>query len=173
MSVTSLDYSDQALTEAAELLGQRLIEFNKTVCTVESCTGGWISKVLTDVPGSSRWFGYGWVTYSNVAKQALEVKSTTLAEHGAVSEAVVREMAEGALSQCSGDLAVAVSGVAGPGGGSDEKPVGMVCFGIASRFVSLHSEGHTKFFGGDREQIRRQTVRHALELARQSLSQQA
>jgi nicotinamide-nucleotide amidase len=127
----------------------------------ESCTGGWLAKILTDQPGSSEWFDRGYVTYSNEAKQAmLGVSSTTLEKSGAVSEACVLEMTQGALRESGGDVAVAISGIAGPGGGSREKPVGTVCFawqikgneGITRRFC----------FDGDRNQVRWQAVVHAL-----------
>src|SRR5579871_3031250 len=102
------------------------------IATAESCTGGWIAKVCTDLAGSSRWFECGFVTYSNAAKiRDLGVSARTLAEQGAVSEATVREMAAGALRRAAVDIAVAVSGIAGPDGGSSEKPVGTVWFCVA------------------------------------------
>lgn len=132
-----------------------------TVTCAESCTGGWLAKVLTDIPGSSASFGYGFVTYSNRAKQALlGVRADTLARHGAVSEATVREMAEGALARARADLAVAISGIAGPGGGSPGKPVGTVCFGLAAAGRPTRAE--TRHFAGDRTAVRRQSVAHAL-----------
>ena len=134
----------------------------RVLATAESCTGGWIAKVLTDLPGSSDWFGYGIVSYSNPAKQELlGVSAVTLVEHGAVSEQVVREMAEGALKQGNADVAVAVSGVAGPSGGSPDKPVGTVWFAWAGPGSALHSE--LRQFPGDREAVRRQAVAVALE----------
>ncbi len=135
------------------------------LATAESCTGGWIAKALTDVPGSSDVLGYGIVSYSNEAKQSLlGVSAATLAEHGAVSEATVREMAAGALDLSGADLAVAVSGVAGPGGGSDEKPVGTVWFGWARRSAEDHDiEAECLVFAGGRDDVRRQAVQHALK----------
>lgn len=135
------------------------------IATAESCTGGWIAKSLTDVAGSSAAFGFGVVSYSNDAKtRTLGVSDKALAEHGAVSEAVVREMAEGALRLSGADYAVAVSGIAGPGGGSEEKPVGTVWIAWSGRDGSqwLTSVAQHRF-DGDRDAVRRQTVTEALE----------
>jgi nicotinamide-nucleotide amidase len=138
------------------------------IVTAESCTGGWIAKEFTDLPGSSRWFECGFVTYSNEAKmRELSVAARTLEEHGAVSEATVREMAAGALARAGVDVAIAVSGVAGPDGGSAEKPVGTVWFCLAHKHgqmspVELVTDG--QLFGGDRDAIRRLAVRHGLQL---------
>jgi nicotinamide-nucleotide amidase len=127
----------------------------------ESCTGGWLAKILTDQPGSSEWFDRGFVTYSNEAKQAmLGVSSTTLEQSGAVSEACVLEMTQGALRESGGDVAVAISGIAGPGGGSREKPVGTVCF--AWQVTGSEGITHRLCFDGDRNQVRWQAVVHAL-----------
>jgi nicotinamide-nucleotide amidase len=132
--------------------------------TAESCTGGWIAKVCTDPPGSSRWFLGGVVTYSDGLKVALlGVRRETLAAHGAVSEAVVREMAQGALERLGGEEAVAVSGVAGPDGGTAEKPVGTVWFGWARRDVDgVEVRTEMKRFPGDREAVRWAAVRSAI-----------
>ena len=125
---------DPAINELAASLVAELNQKHRAVATAESCTGGWIAKALTDVPGSSGCFGYGIVSYSNGAKASmLDVQNRTLAEHGAVSEPVVREMAEGALRLSGADIAVAVSGVAGPDGGSEDKPVGTVWFAWSMR----------------------------------------
>ncbi len=130
--------------------------------TAESCTGGWVSQVLTSVAGSSAWFERGFVTYSNASKQELlGVSSQTLARHGAVSEQTAREMARGALERSRGSVALAITGVAGPGGGTPEKPVGTVCFAWAQRDGADRSE--TRRFDGAREDVRRQSVVHALE----------
>ena len=119
------EHSDHALQELAATLGTRLAQLGLTVATAESCTGGWIAKTFTDVAGSSAWFNGGVVSYSNDAKGALlGVQKTTLKSHGAVSQAVVQQMAQGALKALDADCAVSVSGVAGPGGGSVAKPVG-------------------------------------------------
>jgi nicotinamide-nucleotide amidase len=141
-------------------LGERLRGAGLVVTTAESCTGGWIAKSLTDVPGSSSWFHLGYVTYSNAAKQAaLGVAAETLAAHGAVSEPVVREMASGAISRGRAQLAVAVSGIAGPDGGSAAKPVGTVCFAWAHDDLLVSATEHLI---GDRDGVRRQSVEHAL-----------
>ncbi len=153
---------DSTIRVLAERLGERLLSTGGIAATAESCTGGWIAKVLTDIAGSSVWFDRGLVTYSNAAKQELlDVSEQTLADHGAVSEAVVRQMAEGALARSAASLTVAVSGVAGPGGGSADKPVGTVWFAWAVNARPTRSE--RRVFAGDREAVRRQSVRHALE----------
>ncbi len=152
------------IESAATVLVKELIKSRKVVATAESCTGGWIAKAITGVDGSSQCFGYGIVTYSNGAKESLSgVDPAKLNEHGAVSEAVVREMAEGVLAMSGADYAVAVSGVAGPTGGSKEKPVGMVWFGWATRNKDkIKSEADRQHFPGDREDVRAQTVMAAL-----------
>ncbi len=143
-------------------LGEQLIHNRMMLATAESCTGGWIAKVVTDIPGSSRWFERGFVTYTNVAKQEmLGVSGETLAIHGAVSEQTVLEMARGALSHSHAQLSVAVSGIAGPGGGTQDKPVGTVWFAWASTFGK--TESHLEHFYGDREEVRQGAVRVALE----------
>ena len=129
--------------------------------TAESCTGGWAAQVVTSVAGSSDWFERGFVTYSNESKiELLGVKRETLERCGAVSEQTAREMALGALARSRGTLGLAITGVAGPGGGSEAKPVGTVCFAWASRGGDVRSE--TRLFAGDREAVRRQSVEHAL-----------
>ncbi|NOX42345.1 MAG: CinA family protein [Gammaproteobacteria bacterium] len=149
------------LKKLAEEAGAVLKKNALVLSTAESCTGGWIAKVVTDVPGSSGWFDRGFVTYTNQAKQEmLAVKPETLLSFGAVSEQTVQEMAEGALALSNAQVSLAVSGVAGPSGGTDEKPVGMVCFAWSGSFFGLLS--NTQFLDGDREQIRRQAVEHAL-----------
>ena len=153
--------SDAELQALARELGQALVARNQRVAAAESCTGGWVAKALTDVPGSSRWFEGGVVSYSNAAKHAvLGVPADLLAAHGAVSEPVVRAMAEGARAKLGSDIAVAVSGVAGPDGGTAEKPAGLVWFAWASRRGTI-SERRT--FAGDREAVRRQSVELALQ----------
>lgn len=145
----------------AKKVGERLKAARARLVTAESCTGGWAAQVVTSVAGSSGWFERGFVTYSNDAKrEVLGVHEKTLTTHGAVSEETAREMAQGALSRGKGDIALAVTGVAGPGGGSPGKPVGMVCFAWASA-GSIRSE--TRQFSGDRESVRRQSVVRALE----------
>jgi len=148
------------LTSLSAELGRRLADAGLTLAAAESCTGGWIAKCVTDVAGSSAWFDRGFVTYSNDAKcDMLGVSVETLNTQGAVSEPVVREMALGALARSTARLSVAVSGVAGPGGGSVDKPVGTVCFGFA---LAGHATSETLRFDGEREAVRRQTVAHAL-----------
>ncbi len=157
-----------ALSEA--LVGE-LLAAGKTVSTAESCTGGWIAKSLTDNSGSSGCFGYGLVSYSNGAKESLlGVNPATLEEQGAVSEAAVREMVEGALNLSGADFAAAVSGVAGPDGGSEEKPVGTVWFAWASRSKDKPDiDAEKRFLKGDRDQIRAQAVVIALQGIRERL----
>ena len=117
----------------AQKVGERLKAARAKLVTAESCTGGWAAQVVTSVAGSSAWFERGFVTYSNEAKrELLGVQEDTLRAHGAVSEETAREMAQGALSRGKGTVALAVTGVAGPGGGTPDKPVGMVCFAWAS-----------------------------------------
>ena len=156
---------DPAISELATALVGELNRNNKAVAAAESCTGGWIAKALTDVPGSSGCFAYGIVSYSNGAKESiLGVKNRTLSEHGAVSEPVVREMAEGTLRLSGADISVAVSGVAGPDGGSDEKPVGTVWFAWSMRGPrGITTDTDLQRFEGNRESVRMQTVIHGLK----------
>lgn len=158
-------YDDNELYALAEQVGEHLKKSGRKLTVAESCSGGWIAKTITDVPGSSAWFEYGFTTYSDIAKRdLLGVKITTLQEAGAVSQPVVTEMAEGALKRASADVAVAVSGVAGPDGGLEGKPVGSVWFCLsARRGQSIDSNARIKFFKGDREEIRRRTVGNALK----------
>lgn len=146
-------------------VGEALLQRGVRVATAESCTGGWIAKVLTDIAGSSAWFERGWVTYSNAAKQQdLGVSAALLASQGAVSEAVVLAMARGALERSGAEFAVAVSGVAGPAGGTPAKPVGTVWTAWAWRTeAAVGSRAAHSQFSGDREAVRRQTVVFALE----------
>jgi nicotinamide-nucleotide amidase len=132
----------------------------QTLATAESCTGGWVAQAVTSVAGSSDWFERGYVTYSNAAKRAdLGVSKTTLDRYGAVSERVAREMALGALRKSRAGLALAVTGIAGPGGATPGKPVGTVCFAWAAG-RGVRSE--TRRFRGGRSRVRRQAVVHAL-----------
>ena len=151
---------DAALAALARAVGQALGAAGRTVATAESCTGGWIAKALTDVAGSSGWVLGGIVSYADTVKSGLlGVPATLIQAHGAVSEPVVRSMAEGARKATGANVSVAVSGVAGPEGGSPEKPVGTVWFAWA-RPDGLKSE--CVHFPGDRDAVRRRTVRHAL-----------
>ncbi|HEX6266520.1 MAG TPA: nicotinamide-nucleotide amidohydrolase family protein [Burkholderiales bacterium] len=146
----------------ARSVGERLKAANALLVTAESCTGGWAAQVVTSAAGSSEWFERGFVTYSNAAKQELlGVQAETLQRHGAVSEETAREMALGALARSKGTIALAVTGVAGPGGGSPGKPVGTVCFAWADSKGLVRSEKLQ--LPGDRDSVRRQSVIHALE----------
>jgi nicotinamide-nucleotide amidase len=158
--------SDPQLYELAVRVGQKLRAAERRIVTAESCTAGWIAKALTDVPGSSLWFECGYVTYSDAAKQRdLGVASRTLAEFGAVSEQTVREMADGALRASGADVAVAVSGIAGPDGGTPAKPVGTVWFCAAARKAqATHVIAETLLLAGDRACVRSSSVGHALRL---------
>ena len=155
----------ESLQRLAAAVVADLSATGKAVATAESCTGGWIAKSITDIPGSSAVFGYGLVSYSNGAKeQVLGVSHATLEEHGAVSERVVEEMAKGALCLSGADIAVAVSGIAGPDGGTDDKPVGTVWFAWAVRDGSdALTDTSCEQFSGDRELVRELTVAHALQ----------
>jgi nicotinamide-nucleotide amidase len=150
------------ITTLATLVGARLEERRCKLVTAESCTGGWVAEAMTSIPGSSAWFERGYVTYSDESKtELLGVRAETLARHGAVSEEAAREMAAGALERSRAQIAVAVTGVAGPTGGTKEKPVGTVCFAWAQRTRTPGST--TRQFGGDRASVRRQSVITALQ----------
>ena len=155
----------ESIRKLAAAVVNDMTETGKAVSTAESCTGGWVAKALTDIPGSSAVFHYGVVSYSNGAKEhILGVQNATLEEHGSVSEPVVEEMAEGVLNLSGSDMAVAVSGIAGPDGGTREKPVGTVWFAWAIRDSGkIRTETHLAHFDGDRELIRELTVAHALQ----------
>jgi len=155
----------ESIYKLAAALVADLTASGKAMSTAESCTGGWVAKAVTDVPGSSVVFGYGIVCYSNGAKESmLGVKNQTLAEHGSVSEAVIEEMAEGVLNLSGSDIAVAVSGIAGPSGGTEEKPVGTVWFAWAVRDSGkVRIETSREHFDGDRELVRELTVAHAIQ----------
>jgi len=162
--------TDSELMQLSEQVGQALKARGATVTTAESCTGGWVAKTLTDIAGSSAWFERGFVTYSNEAKsQMIGVSEATLLDHGAVSEPVVVEMAIGALRAARADYAISVSGIAGPDGGSAEKPVGTVWFGVAS--ASGQGVTQRECFAGDREAVRRQATAYALNLLWQQFLQ--
>jgi len=153
---------DNELLELAERLGALLKSKEIKIATAESCTGGWIAKIITDVSGSSAWFDRGFVTYSNAAKmQMLEVKPETLELYGAVSAETATEMVNGALAHSDADCAIAVTGIAGPEGGTAEKPVGTVF--IAWAYKKQDVKVVQQKLMGNRHQIRRQTVKIALE----------
>jgi len=156
------------MEELARSVGERLKSAAAMLVTAESCTGGWVAQAVTSVAGSSEWFERGFIAYSNDAKrELLGVRAETLSRHGAVSEETAREMARGALERSRGTLALAVTGIAGPGGASAGKPVGMVCFAWARRAGAVSSE--TRNFRGDRQSVREQSVIRALEGALQAL----
>ena len=142
-------------------LGELLTERNFLFTSAESCTGGWVGQSVTGVPGSSKWYGTGFITYSNTAKiKVLGVNKETLKIFGAVSEEVVSEMVEGALSLSNSQLGVAISGIAGPGGGTKERPVGTVCIAWLIEGEKVNST--TKLFSGNRNEVRYATVECAL-----------
>lgn len=153
--------ADHDLRRLAEALGARLLESRGMLVTAESCSGGWIAKTVTDIAGSSAWFDCGLVTYSYEAKQRLlGVRPQTLETFGAVSRETALEMVSGALANSGASVAVAVTGIAGPGGGSADKPVGSVWIGWKARGGYARTE--LFLFDGDREAVRRQTVSAAL-----------
>lgn len=162
---------EQTIQTLSQSLVTQLTVAGRQLATAESCTGGWIAKSVTDIPGSSACFAWGVVSYSNGAKERLlGVQAKTLETYGAVSEAVVREMAEGAIRLSGADLSVAVSGIAGPDGGSEAKPVGTVWFAFSQRLSQgIETTADQRVFDGDRDAVRRQSVAHALE----RLSEQA
>ncbi|WP_374087937.1 CinA family protein [Methylomicrobium lacus] len=150
------------LLALAGQLGQQLSKAGHLLALAESCTGGWIAQSVTEIAGSSAWFDRGFVTYSNAAKIAmLGVSDSTLQAHGAVSSQTASEMVAGALRHSDADIALAVTGIAGPGGGTAEKPVGLVFIAWQRRGQPCHCiEQH---FEGDRHAVRRQTVQKALQ----------
>jgi nicotinamide-nucleotide amidase len=160
--------SDGALAALSRDVAERLLAARRRLVTAESCTGGWIAKLCTDIAGSSDWFDCGFVCYSNAAKiRDLGVAEKLLAAEGAVSDAVVRAMAEGAIARTGANVAMAVSGIAGPGGAVPGKPVGTVWFALAHRRADrLESQGHLIQFEGDRDAVRRQSVEFAFNLLR-------
>lgn len=149
------------LAALANTLASLSVTAENVIVTAESCTGGWLAKVLTDIPGSSAWFDRGFITYTNEAKQEmLGVRADTLAINGAVSEQTVREMAQGAVKKSRGNVAVAISGIAGPGGAMPDKPLGSVWFAWIQR--SGEKKTCCKHFKGNRNDIRHQAVAFAL-----------
>ena len=152
---------DEPLYRLAVRVGRELHRRNLMIATAESCTGGWIGQAITMVPGSSEWFERGFIVYTYISKrEMLGVKPRSLQRHGAVSEQIAREMVEGALRNSHAQTAVAVTGIAGPGGGTPDKPVGTVCFGWSSKPGKTVVE--TRRFRGDRDTVRRRAVVHAL-----------
>jgi nicotinamide-nucleotide amidase len=155
--------TDAALALLARQVGEAMLTDGRRLVTAESCTGGWIAKCLTDIAGSSRWFERGYVTYSNLAKeQSLGVAAAVIETFGAVSRPTAEQMAAGALHVSGADFALAVTGIAGPDGGSADKPVGLVWFALARREAAPMAA--ERRFSGDREAIRRAAVAEALRL---------
>lgn len=153
---------EDRMEELAAAVGAALKSREMSLATAESCTGGWTGEAVTSVSGSSQWYDRGFITYTNQSKQdMLGVDEATLDNHGAVSEQTVREMAQGALSHSRADVSVAISGIAGPSGGTAEKPVGLVWFAWAAKSGAIHSEKH--LFPGERREVRRQAVEAALK----------
>lgn len=159
-----MSHDDEDLFALAVKVGRHLLGSGRRVALAESCTGGFVAKVLTDVPGSSQWFETGYVVYANGAKTTLlGILPAELDAHGAVSEPVVKAMAVGALERSGAEVAVAISGIAGPGGGTPGKPVGSVWFGWAWRHGrSVRTQTRLKVFKGDRDAVRRKAVSNAL-----------
>jgi nicotinamide-nucleotide amidase len=154
--------TDEKLYQLAERVGRALKAKGMMMTAAESCTGGWIAQAVTAVPGSSEWFERGFVVYTYISKrEMLGVKPETLETHGAVSLETVYEMTEGALARSHAQVAVSVSGTAGPTGGTAQKPVGTVCFGWGAKDGAVQTA--LKHFDGDREAVRRQAVAYALE----------
>ena len=155
------DQNSNSIPQLAQALARLLHARGLRLTVAESCTGGWVAMALTGIAGSSEWFDRGYVTYSNLSKQQmLGVKAATLQVHGAVSEQTVAEMTQGALKASGADLALAISGIAGPGGGTAEKPVGTICF--AWQLPEQQPVTERQWFAGDREAVRREAVAHAL-----------
>ena len=154
--------SKQAISYLAAEVGERLRQLGLLLATAESCTGGWLGQAVTAIAGSSVWYDRGFITYSNLSKnEMLGVSMTTLEKYGAVSEVTAQEMALGAQKNSHAQVSIAITGIAGPVGGSESKPVGTVCFAWVLKEGQLSSE--TCFFSGDRESVRRQSVIKALQ----------
>lgn len=155
------DFDQTALEELAAAVGRLLLASGERLATAESCTGGWLGQCITAVAGSSRWYDRGFITYSNEAKsELLGVSPGILAAHGAMSEATAAAMAVGALAHSRAAWALAITGIAGPTGGSPDRPVGTVCFAWAGPDEQLSTA--TRRFAGQREAVRAQSVAHAL-----------
>lgn len=153
---------DKNIIKLVELIAKQAQEKKGKITTAESCTGGMLASYLTSIAGASNYFEYGFITYSNQAKiSILDVKEQTLIEYGPVSETTAKEMAIGALKKAASNIAISITGIAGPLGGSIEKPIGLVCFGIATFEVV---KSFTFTFIGNRQEIRMQACHQALEL---------
>ncbi|HJT50332.1 MAG TPA: nicotinamide-nucleotide amidohydrolase family protein [Nitrosospira sp.] len=153
---------DMMLQDLARHAGNALSQQELMLVTAESCTGGWLGQAITAVAGSSAWFERGFITYAALSKhEMLGVSNATLEQYGAVSEQTASEMAAGAIARSHAQVAVSVTGIAGPDGGTTEKPVGMVCFAWIMKDGMALTE--TRYFSGSREEIRRQSVAGALQ----------
>jgi nicotinamide-nucleotide amidase len=156
-----MDAATHSSFDLAFQIGEKLKAKHWQLATAESCTGGLVGKYLTDISGSSAWYTCGFITYSNQAKMhLLQVRAQTLESFGAVSEQTALEMAKGAIQNSDAQIAISITGIAGPTGGSTEKPVGMVCFAWAS---AQSMQSSTQYFDGNREQVREQAARFALQ----------
>ena len=167
--------TQRRIVELAEAVGKALLARRMSLATAESCTAGGVAYAVTQVAGSSQWFDRGFVTYSNAAKrQVLGVSATELRLYGAVSEPVARAMARGALVASDAQMAVGITGIAGPGGGSEDKPVGLVCFSWALRRAGeLRLRTESRRLSGDRAAVRSQAIIVALEGLLQMLAENA
>ena len=160
-----------SLETDVQRLADGLLARDQKVATAESCTGGLLSALFTQFSGSSAWFDRGWVTYSNAAKiEQLQVAATLIDAHGAVSEEVADAMAHGAMMASEAEWGVSITGIAGPSGGSEEKPVGTVCFGVASRHGIRYARRYQ--FSGSRQAIRDQSAAKAVELLLEHMTHQ-
>jgi nicotinamide-nucleotide amidase len=165
LSANEFDLAPKGLTQK---LAELLLARNWKIALAESCTGGLLAATLTELAGSSAWFERAYITYSNQAKtDCLEVPADLIAQYGAVSEAVAQAMAKGVTLKSKADFAISITGIAGPSGGSIEKPVGTVCFGIHYQQKNL---GYTQYFAGDRDAIRKQACLFALQESIKQLS---
>ena len=153
---------DSTLQDLAIKIGSALARQGLMLASAESCTGGWLGQTITSIAGSSAWYERGFITYTDISKrEMLGVSSTTLEQYGAVSEEIAYEMAEGAIARSHAQVSVAVTGIAGPGGGTAKKPVGMICFAWIIKDGLARTE--TRYFSGSREEIRQQAVAGALQ----------
>lgn len=153
---------DQTLHNLAKQVGLALTRQGLVLVSAESCTGGWLGQMITSIPGSSAWYDSGFITYTvNSKQEMLGISTKTLKEHGEVSEQTAREMAHGAVTRSGAQVAVSITGIAGPGGGTAKKPVGMVCF--AWEMKDNHMRSETRHFSGDRRAVRQQSVAVALQ----------
>lgn len=153
---------DQTLHDLAKQVGLALTQQGLMLASAESCTGGWLGQIITSIPGSSAWYQSGFITYTANSKQKmLGISTKTLKECGEVSEQIAREMAHGVVARSGAHVSVSITGIAGPGGGTKEKPVGMVCFAWEVKDNHLRSE--TRHFSGDREAVRQQSVAVAMQ----------